>query len=210
MASVGDILDEFFSPFSSERLWVMPEYDEYTLRVRNWDPVKEAVSATKINLATHCAIWSGSYTSNPSWKPGKTDAPKPGAYRESVQSPPGTDPETCKSAFIVYVAGKTLGAITPGSINRGIQTDNLYTCSIGSFNIYTTVDRIDCTAKTATMNFWMYNAMSKRSFGRFAEHPVFALCGMRTQYMWWNWVESVDWSSGAVRNVPRAPGTGGW
>jgi hypothetical protein len=209
MASIGDILDEFFSPFSGERLWVMSENDEYTLRVRAWQPVRDAISATKSNLAAFCSLWASTYVSAPSWQPGKTDAPKPGAYRAFVPSPPGTDPETCKSAFVVYVASKAAGAITPG-VNRGLQTDNLYTCSIGSFNIYTTVDLIDCAAKTATMNFWMYNAMSRRSFGRFAEHPVFALCGMRTQYMWWNWVENVNWTSGVVRTVPRAAGTGGW
>jgi hypothetical protein len=56
--------------------------------------------------------------------------------------------------------------------------------------------------------------MSKRSFGKFASNPVFAACGMATQFMWWNWVESVDWSSGSVRTLPPAtPGGtsgGGW
>ena len=36
MTTVGDILDEFFSPFSSETLWVMPEDDNYTEIVRKW------------------------------------------------------------------------------------------------------------------------------------------------------------------------------
>jgi hypothetical protein len=42
------------------------------------------------------------------------------------------------------------------------------------------LDKIDCASKTATMNYWMYNAMSKRSFGRFASHPAFALSRMAT------------------------------
>jgi hypothetical protein len=91
-----------------------------------------------------------------------------------------------------------------------IQTNDLYNCSLGSFNIYTTVDATDCGAKTATMNFWMYNSMSRRSFGKFASHPAFAACGMKTQFMWWNWVENVDWSSGTVKTVPKAPASGGW
>jgi hypothetical protein len=203
MATIGDILDEFFSPFSSEKLWIMPESDNYTKIVRQWQPVIEAVNRTKRDLAANCVHWI-SYVTNPSWQPTKTDAPKPGSYREFVPSPPGTDPDTCRSAFIVYATSKA-SRFTPSPLPE-IQTRNLYTCSIGSFNIYTTVDRIDCAAKTATVNFWMYNSMSKRSFGKFASHPVFSVSGMATQYMWWNWVESVDWSSGTMKVLPRPPG----
>jgi hypothetical protein len=211
MTTVGAILDEFFSPFSSEKLWVMPENDNYTQRVLKWGPVTQAVGRIKTNLATQCDVWKAGFMTDGSWKPSKTDSPKPGAHREFVASPPGTDPETCKSAFIVYVTTKAARVIPGvGPAMPAIQTEALYTCSIGSFNIYTTVDAIDCSAKTATMNFWMYNNMSKRSFGRFADHPAFALSGMKSQYMWWNWVESVEWTSGAVKTVPRASGGGGW
>ncbi len=103
MTTVGDILDEFFSPFSKEKLWVMPERDKYTKIVRDWDPVKKAVKATKSHLAVNCVKWASMHKSKPSWKPTMTDAPKAGAYRHFVRSPPGTDPQTCKSAFIVYV-----------------------------------------------------------------------------------------------------------
>jgi hypothetical protein len=214
MASIGDILDEFFSPFSSEQLWVMPENDDYTARARKWEPVIQAVARTKNNLATFSSTWATTYMSDASWKPGKTDSPKPGAYRDFSAHPKGTDPDTCKSAFVVYVSSKAAktairGIIPVGGLLPDIQTDNLYTCSIGSFNIYTTVDAIDCATKTATMNFWMYNSMSKKSFGRFADHPVFALCGMKTQYMWWNWVENVEWASGAVKTV-ASTATAGW
>jgi hypothetical protein len=210
MATIGDILDEFFSPFSSEKLWVMPENDNYTQIVRKWDPVIKSVDRAKNNLASFCTTWATSYVSAASWKPTMTDSPKHGAYRDFVPSPPGTEPETCKSAFIVYVSSKAAKTVIPGGVFiPDIQTGALYTCSIGSFNIYTTVDSIDCKAKTATMNFWMYNAMSKRSFGRFAEHPVFALCGMKTQYMWWNWVEKISWSAGTVKTIPN-DATAGW
>ncbi len=209
MASIGDILDEFFSPFSSEKLWVMPENDDYTNRVRAWDPVIQAVARIKNNVATFCDVWATTYMSDAAWTPGKTDSPKPGAYRDFSPSPKGTDPETCKSAFIVYVATKA-ARMLPGQAMPATQTTNLYTCSIGSFNIYTTVDKIDCAKKTATMNFWMYNSMSKRSFGRFAENAVFALCGMKTQYMWWNWVENIEWTTGGVKTLPKPAGSGGW
>jgi hypothetical protein len=211
MTKIGDVLDEFFSPFSSETLWVMPETDEYTQRVLKWGPVKQAVDRIKTHLASQCDVWKAGFVTDGSWKPSKTDSPKPGAHREFVPSPPGTDPETCKSAFIVYVTSKAAKSVNPlGGLLPSAQTNALYTCSIGSFNIYTTVDAINCSAKTATMNFWMYNNMSKRSFGRFADHPAFSLSGMKNQYMWWNWVESVEWTSGSVKTVPRAKGSGGW
>jgi len=210
MATIGDILDEFFSPISKEKLWIMPENDNYTRVVREWDPVKKAVARTKNNLQTNCAVWSSHYKTNPSWKPTMTDSPKPGAYRDFVPSPPGTDPDTCKEAFIIYVSTKAAGYIPIPIRIPEIQTRNLYTCSIGSFNLYTTVDQIDCAGKTATFDFWMYNNMSKRSFGRFASRPEFRLCGMKSQYMWWNWKEQVDWSTGAMRVIPKKPGGGKW
>src|SRR5690349_17149683 len=95
MTRVGYILDEFFSPLSSEKLWVMPENDEYTERVRKWRPVIDAVGRIKADLSAKCATWAGSYKTNSSWKPVMSDAPKAGAHREFVQSPPGTDPQTC-------------------------------------------------------------------------------------------------------------------
>jgi hypothetical protein len=212
MATVGQILDEFFSPTSKEKLWIMPESDGYTKIVRAWQPVIDATSRTKANLAGNCALWDTSFRTNPTWQPTMTDTPKPNAYREFVKSPPGTDPQTCEKAFVIYVTTKVLSF--PGSPIPlpEIQTTDLYTCSVGSFNIYTTVDKVDCGAKQATLSFWMYNSMSKRSFGRFASNPAFSLSGMATQYMWWNWVESVDWTLGTVRTLPSAPGgsSGGW
>jgi hypothetical protein len=212
MSTVGEILDEFFSPFSQERLWVMPESDNYTQIVRAWQPVIDAANRTKASLAGDCARWQSSFRTNPAWTPAMTDAPKPGAFREFVASPPGTDPDTCRNAFVVYVASKTASIVPlPGApLIPQVQTRELYTCSVGSFNIYTTVDQIDCGAKTAIMNFWMYNAMSRRSFGRFANHPAFALSRMATQFMWWNWVESVEWTSGPVRTMPRPQSARRW
>jgi hypothetical protein len=202
MTTIGDILDEFFSPLSRERLWIMTENNIYTRIVRKWRPVINAVTRTKNHLKMNCSTWSSGYVTNSTWRPTKTDRPKPGAYRDFVPSPPGTDPQTCKNAFIVYVTSKAADAVIPG-YQPEIQTRNLYTCSIGSFNLYTTVDRVDCAAKTATMDFWMYNNMSRRSFGRFASHPAFRLSGMKSQYMWWNWKEAVNWSSGTMRVGPR-------
>lgn len=223
MTTIGDILDEFFSPalISSEKLWVMPENDNYTKIVRKWTPVINAVNRTKNHLSRNCMTWQKMYVSDASWKPTKTDAPKKGAYRDFVPSPKGTEPHVCKAAFITYakskaakyasIAAKIIPGIGPGAPTfPEIQTKNLYTCSIGSFNVYTTVDSISCANKAATMNFWMYNSMSKKSFGKFARDPTFKYCGMKTQYMWWNWTETVDWSSGTMKIVPKKSVSSGW
>ena len=203
MTTVGDVLDEFFSPFSQQKLWIMPESDNYTVIVRKWQPVIDATNRAKQDLAMNCAIWSANYRTRPQWQPVMSDAPKANAYHRLIQSPPGTDPQTCRNAFIVYVTSKATKLYPVPVPLPEIQTRSLYTCSIGSFTIYGTLDAVDCTAKNATVNFWMYNAMSRRSFGRFASHPAFALSRMATQYMWWNWIESVEWSSGLVRTLPR-------
>jgi hypothetical protein len=210
MATVGDILDEFFSPFSSETLWIMPETDNYTIIVRQWQPVIDAVGRIKASAATNCGTWKANYMTNPAWKPTKTDQPKANAHREFVASPPGTDPKTCKKAFIIYATSKVTSFFPVLGGVPAIQTQDLYTCSIGSFNIYTTADQIDCAAKKATLNFWMYNNMSKRSFGKFASEPEFAASGMKSQYMWWNWVESIDWSKGAVVTLAKPASRSWW
>src|SRR5262249_49330804 len=90
MTTVGDILNEFFSPISKEKLWVMPEDDHYTKIVRKWNPVIQSANRTKFNLSTNCSAWQSLYVSRSSWKPTMTDSPKPGAYRDFVPSPPGT------------------------------------------------------------------------------------------------------------------------
>jgi hypothetical protein len=206
MTTIGDVLDNFFSPLSSEKLWVMPETDNYTKIVRQWFPVKKAVNLVKANLAENCATWQTKHTTTSTWKPGKTDPPRtdPNAFARWVASPPGTDPQTCKTAFIKYVASKAAGIVSP--VIPEIQTRNLYTCSIGSFGIYATLDYIDCSKNAARINIWMYNAMDKQSFGKYAKDPAFALCGMKRQYMWWNWMEK--WGNPPLSVQPKKPQSG--
>lgn len=124
---------------------------------------------------------------------------KPG-FRDRVNSPQGTDPATCKKAFQVYLSTLILSRFAPVPV---VQTDDLYRGSVGSFSIYGTLDKFDGKARTATINFWMYNSMSRKSFGQFSRDPMVikARCGMQTQHMWWNWVESVGWGSGILRNI---------
>ncbi|MER6666007.1 OmpA family protein [Amycolatopsis japonica] len=72
-----------------------------------------------------------------------------------------------------------------GRLIPRFETWELHTCPIGSFTLRATVDAIDRTAGTATVNIWMQNAMSRRSFGRIADQAV--LSSQATQYMWWHW-----------------------
>jgi hypothetical protein len=64
--SVGQVLDEFFSPFFSERLWVMNESDDYTGIVRTWKPVIYAVDQAKADLQANCTTWQANHRTDPS------------------------------------------------------------------------------------------------------------------------------------------------
>jgi hypothetical protein len=146
-----------------------------------------------------------------------TDPPvtDPNSYRVFVPSPPVTDPETWKKAFVIYVGTKVARAIMRFPLPLvapipEVQTYQLYTCSIGSFNIYATVDSVDCSAQTAILNIWMFNAMSKKSFGKFADDPAFAACTLEKQYMWWNWKEGDSWGPNPAPTPPAPKGSGGW
>ena len=197
--TVGAILDEFFSPFSDETLWAMNESDNYTVIVRGWQPVIDALNLIKENIASDCATWSAAHRTTASFRPGMTEPMilDPNAYRHGVwiPSPPGTDPDTCRNAFVIYEGTKY-------SLGPTVQTRDLYTCSIGSFGLAVTVNSIDCASNTADINVWMYNIMSEHSFGKFARY--FPASGMKNQYMWWNWDETIRWTgSGGVSTDPE-------
>ena len=194
--TIGEILDEFFSPFSTKTLWNMSESDNYTVIVRAWQPVIDGLNLTKQNIATDCAAWSATHRSSPGWSPGLNAIPDANSDRRLVKSPPGTDPATCRNAFIVYQGSRAISPFTP------IQTQDLYTCSIGSFSLAVTVNSIDCAARTADINVWMYNVMSQSSFGKYTRY--FPLSGMENQYMWWNWDETITWTGpGTVTTLPE-------
>ena len=55
----------------------------------------------------------------------------------------------------------------------------------------------------AYINIWMYNEMSRRSFGRFADHWYFRKRSMRSQYMWWNWKERITFNGKGVYHDAR-------
>jgi len=197
VTSVGQILDEYFSPFSRPRTWIMGPDDAYTRIVRRWQPVVDAVNAAKADLRANCEVWSERHLTSPNWSP-KTalnGSPDPNAWPRGVPSPPGTDPETAARNFIIYLL-------------TGYQTDELHTSAIGSFALYVTVDRIDCCAKRATLKIWMYNRMSRQSFGRFANQFPFNLSGQANQDMWWGWTEDYSW--GPVSPPDKMPRRGRW
>lgn len=58
--TVGQILNEFFSPFSSPRMWVMEQNDNYTRIVRTWEHVINAVNVIKADLEANCSQWQTS------------------------------------------------------------------------------------------------------------------------------------------------------
>jgi RHS repeat-associated protein len=122
LTSPDQILSSFFSKSTTERIWVMGEQDEYTKKVRGWQPVISAVDAAKQELARDSGGWDLNHRTHPSWQPGRTDPPltDPNAWSHWVNSPPGTDPIT---AGIAYAIWRISGRIT----------DDLWTASIGSF-----------------------------------------------------------------------------
>jgi hypothetical protein len=199
LTTIGEILDAYFSKSTNERLWIMPEDDEYTQKVREWQPVVAAINVAKKDLEANCTRWEYNHRTHPKWKPGRTDPPvvDPFAWGRWVPSPPGTDPNTAGKAFVLY---KTTGR----------QTDELWTSAIGSFGIYVTYDEIDCCAKTATLSVWMYNAMDRQSFGRFANMWVFRNAGQARQYMWWHWSEEHSWGASPTGKGSGGKGGGGW
>jgi outer membrane protein OmpA-like peptidoglycan-associated protein len=184
--TVGPILDEYFSPFSSPRVWVMEETDPYTVLVRGWQPVIDGQAWLLNHLEQHAADWAARHRTTPGWRPGMTGH-DPAAASNSVPNPPGTDPTTCRNAFLPYAGGEAAKILLgpTGQLLPRIETWELHTCAIGSFVLRATVDAIDQAAGTATVNIWMQNEMSQASFGRFADYAV--LSGQATQYMWWHW-----------------------
>jgi hypothetical protein len=168
---VGEILDSYFSPIPLERVWVMGSDDHYTGIVRKWQPVINAVKLAKDDLGANAANWSANHTTTPSWKPAASYAADPRSWSHFVQSPPGTDPATAGRNFSIWRT-------------TGFQTEGLYTSAIGSFTVYATLDN------PSTMKFWMFNLMSKKSFGSFAS--FFPNAAQANQWMWWNWTETVS------------------
>ncbi|MFD5243650.1 OmpA family protein [Amycolatopsis sp. NPDC058340] len=202
--TVGPILDEYFSPLSSPRVWVMEESDPYTVLVRGWQPVIDGQAWLLNHLEQNAAEWDTRHRTTPGWSSGMTGH-DPAAASNSVPHPPGTDPTTCRNAFIPYVAGEVgRGLAGPvGPLLPRIETWELHTCAIGSFVLRATVDAIDQTAGTATVNIWMQNEMSRTSFGRFADQAV--LSGQATQYMWWHWRVQHRWVPTPPPPPPPAP-----
>ena len=179
--TAGHVLESFFAKTGAkQKLWVMGEHDAYTAIVRKWDPVKGQTDIIKSRVAHAPRDWSTSYTTTPSWKPQmRYGFDSRSGYVGQVTSPPGTDPGTAAKAYAIYIF-------------TTIQTETLHTSSIGSFSIAATVDVVSFKPCKATINVWMYNEMSRRSFGQFADSWVYRGRALPTQFMWWNWKEKIS------------------
>ncbi|PWU11446.1 MAG: hypothetical protein C5B50_23305 [Verrucomicrobia bacterium] len=189
------VLDVFFGPFVDERLWVMDENDEYTQHMRQWSAVQQALDKAKADLKANCAVWKSKHQTSAYWHPYITSKfdPDRASFIVPVGSPDGTDPLHAATDYAIY---KLTGHIT----------DNLWYSSVGSFTVCITVDSVDCCKDTAKakLNIWVYNCMSKRSFGfpaPFSEES--------SQYEWWHWKEDYDLNSGGANHLPTKGG-GSW
>ena len=182
--TIAPILESFFSRTVSEpMLWVMGENDEYTTIVRNWESVKNQLPIIKSRVARAPRIWSASHTTSPTWRPQMRYGFDPrSGYEVLVSSPPGTDPITARNQYIIYWF-------------TTIRTDSLHTSAIGSYRLAATVDTVTFNPCRATINIWMYNEMSRRSFGQYANHWYFRGRPMPSQFMWWNWKERIKFDS---------------
>jgi RHS repeat-associated protein len=196
LTSIGSILRAFFWPWDrGQGLWVMGENDSYTHIVRAWAPVQGNISRLKRAVASTPQDWEKNHITSPSWIPTMSYAPDPkNGWNALEQSPPGTDSDTAKRNFIIFVL-------------TGYTTDELHTSAIGSFRVIATADEVDMSKCRVKLNVWMYNEMSQRSFGRFADHPLFSWRPMRSQFMWWNWKEEFGFDTQG--NVRELTGSGG-
>lgn len=110
MTTAVDVLNEFFSPTSKEKLWVMQESDDYTKLVRDWAPVQALEYGAVIDL------YSGVkkiIRTDRMWKPTieaskSAEAGKWYGNNDIIWSPTGTDPSTCKKELARYFAEKAL------------------------------------------------------------------------------------------------------
>lgn len=177
---VEDVLGEFESPQSTEKLWVMPEDDPYTRIVRSWQPVKAAVNEAEKNLNINKDVWRTKHRTDPTWSPEKSfpsQNPLPNAFVVHKPSPVGTDPLTCATARLLRAVSKQQARIE-------------HTCAIGSFRIFVTVDSIDSRLGWAGLRVWMFNVMSLQSAKKFA--PLFPKTA-KPQHMYWTWGEEHSW-----------------
>jgi RHS repeat-associated protein len=195
LTGIGEILRAFFSPIDfGEGLWVMDKNDSYTGIVREWGAVQGNMVRMRRAVASDADNWKRNHKTSSGWRPTMSYSPDPhNGWNELEASPPGTDPETAKNNFIFYLL-------------TGIETDGLHTSAIGSFRIIATVDGVDTCKRRAKINVWMYNEMSRRSFGRFADHWGYSWRPMKSQFMWWNWKEYIRYDeNGNVASSSREP-----
>jgi RHS repeat-associated protein len=175
---VGDILSEFFAIASKERVWIMGPNDHYTQIVQKWKPLMQIIEAAKTDLRKDPGQWKTTHETTSWWIPsGSSINHDPKAWPGLVLSPPGTDPGTAAGLYINWK-------------NSGYQPEKLYTAAIGSFEVYVTVDKINTGMNSATLKIWMYNQMSRESFGL---GSLFPGSGMANQWMWWDWTEDYSW-----------------
>jgi len=211
LTSVMDVLDEFFKviPLGKSKLWIMNSGDPYTSIVKDWAPVITEVEKIKTLIAENETYWKIYKNTglDPSWAPNKKrQFHKAEGYSAFVSNPFGTDPLSNQGNLLPHILLDLFGysviplAPVAWEVSDSLAEYNkpLHTSVIGSFRIGATVDNVNLSGNTcsATINIWMYNEMSKKSFGKYAKY--FPLSSMKTQYMWWNWKETFSFRGDEV------------
>ena len=189
-----DVLDAFFGD-SSESLWIMDQNNDYTKRMQQWGAVQQALNKVKADLSANCSTWESNHKTSPNWKPTLTSSfsPDTASYRVPVSSPAGTGPGDAIEDYLIYKTTRHMD-------------DNLWYSTVGSFTLCVTVDKIDCCAKKVKLKIWIYNPMTKQSFG--VGNYLYPFGDKENQYMWWDWTE--DYSFGSTGVGPTKGGSGGW
>lgn len=198
LTDVGEILDSFFtkrvvgwsSPFAGgmvqfpdpgEKLWVMPAADNYTKIVWRWDAVKGLIEEMKGDVSYDPEGWKKNRATTKGWRPTMgVWRQDPSSQRYHSENPEGTD--ALRASLLWFLRNATT-----------VQTDSLHKAAIGSFDLFVTIDSLDESTCTATINVWMFNNMSRESFGPWVNDFPFGDRYQRSQYMWWNWKETVKY-----------------
>jgi len=194
LTTPDSILAEFFDLNGTSKLWIMPEDDEYTKKVREWNYVQVFLHSAQGEVRRNCEKWAEERMTDPDWKPsasgGHGEAPSmdENAYIRWTDGTPSVASKrnALKDAWEYYRRNV-------GDPSNRVIPDNLWYSTIGSFGFFVTVDEIDCCEKKAKLNIWMYNAMTEGSFGK-TFSLLFWASAKKPQYMWWNWKEDYDWS----------------
>lgn len=178
-----------------------------------WSAVQEQMEDLRERVKNNLEKWKNDHETSPDWVPSKGYSPNPKAgYNVLSRSPEGTDPGTASAEYKKYLRDRYF--LFEGTVG----SDALHIAAIGSFRIIATADSIEMPTASepgkVVLNIWMYNEMSERSFGKFADEWYSTGKPFASSFMWWNWKETFDVAMDANGNpvvkTPQKPTSNGW